>query len=159
MCVQSAELSPLGAHRLLDMVVTHGSLRDGNSLAEYIAYLNATGEHGVIPQKKRAWRFATRADGGEAQVVHGASTAEEKAQAASAVERLAAAAASSADGVVRVLLPKPAALHPSECGLLPVDDMGILGEPTFAVEAWEVMAAHGETQTEEDAVEALAPRL
>lgn len=157
----SAELSPLGAQRLLDMVVTHGSLRDGNSLADYITHLNATGDFGVIPQKKRAWRFATLA-GGETLVVHGGSTAEVQVRAANAVEKLAAAAAGSPGGVVRVLLPKPAALHPSECGLLPADDvngMGILGTPTFAVEAWEVMAALGEKFPEGDAVEALAARL
>ena len=69
----ATEVSPPGLRRFLDMVLTHGSLRDGNSLAEYIDHLNTTGEHGVIPHKKRAWRLALRAlSGGDSTcVVHG----------------------------------------------------------------------------------------
>lgn len=69
----ATEVSCAGLRRLLDMVLTHGSLRDGNSLAEYVDHLNATGEHGVIPHKKRAWRLALRSlsSGDGTCVVHG----------------------------------------------------------------------------------------
>jgi hypothetical protein len=65
----------------------------------------------------------------------------EKSHAAAAVKELVASKRSGS-GVLRLLLPKPAALHPGACGLPAPDDhvgMGILRAPLFEVEAWQAM--------------------
>jgi len=144
------ELSAHGARNLLEAVMHHGSTRDGNCLAEYFAYLNAGGEFGTLVPPRRKWRFAIqdpqRSEDDDAVIcVHQQSIDEDKERAHNIVGALEAVAAGASRGI-RVLMPKPAALHPAACGLPEADRLDMLGAPTFVMEVFEALVGYSERQ-------------